>query len=241
MSSRREQKEALRRERERREAEARASAQRKRLVGIGGAVVLAVVAIAVVVVVASGGGDSSGSGSVKGSGDVFPSGGSVPKQKVFDLTKAASAAGCDLSSNKATSRDHITNLNQKLPYKQNPPNSGKHYAVPADDGLYNSTPPKDVQLVHNQEHGRVVIWAKPSLPRSARQQIRALFDEDSYQMVVVQRTNMPDALAATAWGADPTPLGTGYSMACPSWNESIIDALRAFRDEHRSNGPEPIP
>jgi hypothetical protein len=30
-------------------------------------------------------------------------------------------------------------------------------------------------------------------------------------------------------------------MGCPSWNEKVIDALRAFRDEHRSNGPEPIP
>jgi hypothetical protein len=241
MSSRREQKEALRRERERLEAEARAAAQRKRLVGIAGAVVLAVVAIAVVVVVASGSGGGSGGDKVKGSADIFPSGGSVPKQKVFDLPKAASAAGCELSSNKATSRNHTTDINQKVDYKQNPPNSGRHYAVPADDGLYNGTPPKDWQLVHNQEHGRVVIWAKPSLPREARQQIRALFDEDTYQMVVVQRPNMPYAVAATAWSAEPTPLGTGRTMGCPSWNENVIDALRSFRDEHRSNGPEPIP
>jgi hypothetical protein len=242
MSSRREQKEALRRERERREAEARAADQRKRLVGIGGAVLLAVVAIGVVVVVASGsGGDSGGGDKVKGSGDIFPAGGSIPKQKVFDLSKAAAAAGCKLSSNPATSRDHTQDINQKVNYKQNPPNSGKHYQVPADDGLYNSTPPKDVQLVHNQEHGRVVIWAKPSLPREARQQIRALFDEDSYQMVVVQRANMPYAVAATAWSADPTPLGTGRTMGCDAWNENVIDALRTFRDEHRSNGPEPIP
>jgi len=86
-----------------------------------------------------------------------------------------------------------------------------------------------------------VIWAKPTLPREDRQKIRALFDEDSYQMVVVQRANMPYAVAATAWGADPTPLGTGYTMSCSSWSDNVIDALRAFRDEHRSNGPEPIP
>jgi uncharacterized protein DUF3105 len=242
MSSRREQKEALRRERERREAEARAATQRKRLVGIVAAVALGLAAIVVVVVVAAGsGGGDGGGGSVKGNADIFPSGGSIPKQKVFDLDKAASAAGCELSTNRATSREHVTNLNQKIPYKQDPPDSGRHYAVPADDGLYNGEPPKDSQLVHNQEHGRVIIWAKPSLPREARQQIRALFDEDSYQLVVVQRSNMPDAVAATAWGADPTPLGTGFSIHCSSWSENVIDALRAFRDEHRSNGPEPIP
>ena len=241
MSHRREQKESLRRERERREAEARAAEQRKRLIGVAGAVVLALAAIAVVLVVASGSGGDSGNGSVKGNGDLFPTGGSIPKQKVFDLSKAAAAAGCELKSNPSTSRSHSTDLNAKVNYNTNPPNSGKHYYVPADDGLYNGTPPRDVQLVHTQEHGRVIIWVKPSLPREDRQQIRALFDEDSYQMVVVERRNMPDAIAATAWSKDPTPLGTGRTMGCPSWNENVIDALRAFRDEHRSNGPEPVP
>jgi hypothetical protein len=241
MSHRRDQKESLRRERERREAEAKAAAQRKRLVGIVGAVVLGIVAIAVVVVVASGSGGGGNGGGVKGNQDIFPAGASIPKQKVFDLSKAAAAAGCQLTSNPATSRSHITDLNQTVPYKQNPPNSGKHYYVPADDGLYNGPPPADTQLVHEEEHGRVIIWAKPSLPRADRQKIRALFDEDSYQMVVVERKNMPYAIAATAWSADPTPLGTGRTMGCPKWSDNVIDALRAFRDEHRSNGPEPVP
>jgi hypothetical protein len=241
MSHRRDQKEALRRERERREAEARAAEQRKRLVGIVGAVVLGIAAVAVVVVLLAGGGGSGGGGGVKGNQDIFPTGGSIPKQKVFDLTKAAAAAGCQLLSNPAKSRSHITDINQKVNYEQNPPTSGKHYYVPADDGLYNGPPPKDTQLVHVQEHGRVVIWVKPSLPRADRQKIRALFDEDSYQMVVVERKNMPYAIAATAWGAAPVLLGTGYTLGCPKWNDNVIDALRAFRDEHRSNGPEPIP
>jgi hypothetical protein len=240
MSSRREQKENLRRERERREAEARAAAQRKRLIGVVTAVAIAVVAIVVVVAVA-GGGDSGDGGGVQGSGSTFPTGGSVPKQTQFDLDKAASAAGCELTSNKAPSRDHIQDPNQKVKYAQNPPDSGKHFAVPAEDGLYNGAPPKDTALVHELEHGRVIIWAKPTLPREARQQLRALFDEDKYQMVVVRRPDMPYAVAATAWGADPTPLGTGYSMGCTRWDPKVIDALRTFRDEHRSNGPEPIP
>ena len=240
MSHRREQKEALRRERERREAEARAAAQRKKLVGYVAAGAMAVAAIAVVVVLAAGGGGGDGAG-VKGSGNIFPSGGSVADQKVFDLPKAAAAAGCTLSSNKATSREHIQDINERVKYKQNPPNSGKHYAVPAEDGLYNGEAPPDTALVHALEHGRVIVWAKPSLPREDRQQLRALFDEDTYQMIVVQRSDMPYQLAATAWSRDPTPLGTGRTLACPRWSDGVIDALRAFRDEHRSNGPEPIP
>jgi hypothetical protein len=240
MSSRREQKEALRRERERREAEAKAAQQRKRLVGIGGAAVIVIAAIAILVLVAAGGGGGDGGG-VKGSGDTFPSGGSIAEQKQFDLTKAAAAAGCELMSNKATSRDHIQDVKQKVKYAQNPPTSGKHFAVPAQDGLYEGAPPQDTELVHALEHGRVIIWAKPTLPREARQKIRALFDEDGYQMIVVRRSDMPYDIAATAWSADPTPLGTGRTLACPKWSDNVIDALRSFRDEHRSNGPEPVP
>jgi hypothetical protein len=174
-------------------------------------------------------------------GNNFPSGGSVPKQKQFDLAKAAAAAGCELKSNPANSREHLQDPNQKVKYATNPPNSGKHYAIPAEDGLYNGPPPPDTALVHTQEHGRVIIWAKPSLPVDARKQLRALFDEDSYQMVLVRRPNMPYAVAATAWNHDPTPNGTGRTLGCPRWDENVIDALRAFRDEHRSNGPEDIP
>ena len=164
-----------------------------------------------------------------------------PSRRCSTSTKAAAAAGCELKSNKATSREHLQDPNQKVNYPQNPPTSGKHYAVPAEDGLYNGTPPHDTALVHALEHGRVIIWAKPSLPVEARKQIRALFDEDSYQMIVVRRPNMPYAVAATAWSRDPTPNGTGRLMGCPKWNENVIDALRTFRDEHRSNGPEDIP
>jgi hypothetical protein len=242
MSSRREQKEALRRERERREAEARSAAQRKRLVGIVAAVAIAVVAIGAVALLAAGGGDGGGeSVHSDGGGDTFPSGGSVPEQQEFELRAAASAAGCELESIKANSRDHTQDPSQTVRYPTNPPTSGRHYEIPAQDGLYNGDPPPDTALVHSLEHGRVIIWVKPSLPREEREQIRALFDEDKYQMIVVARENMPFAVAATAWNIDPTPLGTGQLMGCPRWSDNIIDALRTFRDEHRSNGPEPIP
>ena len=135
MSHRREQKERLRREREQREAEARAAQQRKRLIGVVGAVAIAAVAVVILVVVAGGGGGSD----PKSEGNTFPSGGSVAKQKVFNLDKAAAAAGCELKSNPATSREHLQDPNQKVNYPQNPPTSGKHYAVPAQDGARRAT------------------------------------------------------------------------------------------------------
>ena len=237
MARRKGEKEALRRERERREAEARAAERRKRLVGYGGGGLLAIAAIAVIVLLAGGGNGAEGTGG----GDMFPDGGEVAEQTEFELEPAAEAAGCELRSRRASGvLDHTQSLDERVDYNSNPPTSGRHYQIPAEDGLYHEAP-TDEQLVHTLEHGRVIVWAKPSLPEDARQTIRALFDEDDYQMVVVPRRNMEPAVAATAWNRDPDPGGTGQTLACPRWNDNVVDAIRTFRDEHRSNGPEPVP
>ena len=238
MSHRREQKEALRREREERERQARAAEQRKKLVGYGIGGVLALAAVIVLALLVAGGGD--GGGSDAQAAEVFPAGGSFPEQKVFDGAPAARAAGCEVKDVKATAREHTTSLDQRVKYNSNPPTSGRHYEIPAEDGTYGDAPP-DEELVHGMEHGRVIFWVKPSIPEDQRANIRALVEDDSYQMFLVPRSNMPYAVAATAWDADPPPNGTGKLMTCDEVNDETYDALAAFRDEHRSQGPEPIP
>lgn len=237
MSHRREQKEKLRREREERERQARAAEQRKKLVGYGAGGLLAIAAIIVVAVLATGGNDG---GSDAQAAEVFPDGGSFPEQKVFDVAPAAKAAGCTLRDVKANSRDHTTSLDERVKYSTNPPTSGRHYQIPAQDGIYGD-PPQDEELVHGMEHGRVIFWVKPSQPDDVRANIRALVEDDSYQMFLVPRANMPYAVAATAWDADPGPNGTGKLMTCDRVTDQTYDALAAFRDEHRSQGPEPVP
>jgi hypothetical protein len=238
MSHRREQKEALRREREMREQQARAAQQRKRMVGYGGAGLIAIVAVAVLILLATGG-DDAGSGPGE-AGNVFPDGGSFPEQTLFDVGPAARAAGCELQEGRATSREHTTSLDQGVKYNTNPPTSGRHYEIPAQDGIYGQAP-RDEELVHTMEHGRVTIWVKPSLPEDQRADIRALVEDDPYQMVLVPRRNMPYAVAASAWNSEPAPNGTGRLLLCDEVNDKTFDALAAFRDENRSQGPEPIP
>jgi hypothetical protein len=238
VSHRREQKERLRREREERERQARAAEQRKKLVGYGAGGLLALAAVIVLVVLATGGSD--GGGSDAQAAEVFPDGGSFPEQKMFDVAPAAEAAGCTLRDVKANSREHTTSLDQRVKYSTNPPTSGRHYQIPAQDGIYGD-PPQDEELVHGMEHGRVIFWVKPSLPEDVRANIRALVEDDSYQMFLVPRANMPYAVAATAWDADPAPNGTGKLMGCERVDDQTYDALAAFRDEHRSQGPEPVP
>ena len=239
MSHRRDQKEALRREREQREQQARAAEQRKKMVGYGIAAAIAIAAVVVVILLVTGG-DEAGSGPGN-AGNVFPDGGSFPKQTVFEVGPAAKAAGCELQSKKGSGvATHSTSLDERVNYNTNPPTSGRHYEIPAQDGIYGQAP-QDEQLVHNMEHGRVIVWVKPSLPKDQRADLRAMVEDDSYQMVLVPRKNMPYAVAATAWNADPAPGGTGRLLVCKDVNDKTFDALQAFRDEHRSQGPEPIP
>ena len=239
MSHRREQKEQLRREREERERQARAAAQRKKLVGYGAGGLLALAAVVVVILLVAGGG--GGGGTDAQAAEVFPDGGSFPEQKVFDVAPAAKAAGCTLRSVKGSGvATHTTSLDDRVKYNTNPPTTGRHYEIPAQDGIYGNAP-QDEELVHGMEHGRVIFWVKPSIPEDQRADIRALVDDDSYQMFLVPRSNMPYAVAATAWNADPPPGGTGRLMLCKQVNDKTYDALAAFRDEHRSKGPEPIP
>jgi Protein of unknown function (DUF3105) len=236
VAHRKDQKESLRREREERERKAREAQQRKRMVGYGAAGVLVLAAIVVVVAVAAGGSD----GGDEAANELLPSGGSVPQQKVFEVPAAAGAANCELDSFPVKTRDHTTSLDEQVEYGSNPPTSGRHYQVPAEDGAYGQAPP-DEALVHNMEHGRVIVWFKASLPEDQRADLKALFDEDEYQMVLVPRRDMPYEVAATAWNRDPEPNGTGRLLGCKQMTPQVFDALRAFRDEHRSNGPEPIP
>jgi hypothetical protein len=238
VSRRREQKEALRREREERERKAREEQQRKRMVGFGAAGLLVVALIIVLVVVAAGG---NGGGDGEGqAAELLPDGGSVPEQQEFDLAAAARAAGCELRSRRASDRTHTNSLDAVVNYDTNPPTSGRHYQFPAEDGAYGEAP-QDEELVHTLEHGRVIVWFKPNLSEDQRADLKAFFDEDSYQMVLVPRSNMPYQVAATAWNREPEPNGTGRLLLCERMTPEVFDALRTFRDEHRSNGPEPIP
>lgn len=188
-------------------------------------------------------GDGGSGGGNGGEAEVFPAGGSVPDDTGVPLEQAARAAGCVLKTTPSrgeADRQHTTSPDEKVRYRGNPPTLGPHAPQPAADGLYQQAPP-DESLVHTMEHGRVVIWAKPSLPAGARKTLRALFEEDDYQLVLTPRADMPYAVASTAWNGDPQPGGTGRTLGCAKWNDEVVDALRAFRDEHRGRGPEPIP
>jgi hypothetical protein len=226
MASRKEEKERRRQERLARERAEREQARRRRLYATVAGAILGVAAIgAVVAVVAAGGGDG---GASEGSKDFPQKGQPPPPQRINSLDQAARAAGCRLRNPPIEGSTHVT---EKVKYGTNPPASGNHSPVPADDGAYGESPPV-ARLLHSLEHGRIGFWYKPTLAGRRIAQLKGLFDQDPYHLILTPNDSMPYQVAASAWG---------HLAGCRKVSDETFDVLRTFRDRYRDKGPEFVP
>jgi hypothetical protein len=234
MASRAEEKERRRQERlAQEEAERKAHARTRRLQLAGGALLAVAAIIAVVVAVASGGGTSSSDG--PSPSDSASSSIKLPVRKTSDLATAAKAAGCVVKSFPLEGREHTT---ATVTYHTNPPTSGNHNPNPSEDGFYpNGAPPKE-RNVHALEHGRIEMQWKPGTPQNVIDTLQAIFNEPLkgksgyHQLLFENNTNMPFEVAAASWQ---------HYLGCPKWNQNVIDAIRAYREQYVDKGPEFIP
>lgn len=228
MSSRQEEKERRRQERLAQEQQESRTRARLRRIQLTFGAVIAVAAIVGIIAAIT----SSGGGPKKKAEHVVP----IPPQKITNLTAAAHAAGCIVRSYPMEGRTHT---DKPVHYKTNPPTSGNHNPVWAEDGIYapGKTPGKE-HFVHSLEHGRVEIQYRPGTTKHRIDQLETLFNEEVngsrgyHQLVFENITHMPYAVAATAW----TRL-----LGCPKWNNGIFDAIRDFRQAFLDKGPEFIP
>ncbi len=121
-----------------------------------------------------------------------------------------------------------------MKYKTNPPTSGNHDPQPAGDGVYDRAfnAVETRHFVHTLEHGRIEVQYDPSLRKRRIDQLGGLFNEDPYHMVLMPNRRMPYEVAATAWG---------HLIGCDKITDETFDAIRAFRDRYRDQGPEQVP
>ena len=234
MASRKDEKEQRRAERLAREQKEREDARRRRLYSIvvGGVLVVAAIAAVALVFVAGGGKKVASAGGLAPPSESYKGAADPPAQALTDLPPAAKAAGCVLKNPVIEGRTHIP-PDQKVTYKTNPPTSGNHDPVPADDGVYSTAPNSKTirHFVHTLEHGRIELQYDPSLPKQQIDQLGGLFNEDPYHMLLFPNTRMPYKVAATAWG---------HLIGCEKVTDKTFDALRAFRDRYRDQGPETV-
>lgn len=237
MASRKEQKARARAERIAREDALAAARSRRRRLSAAGAGLIALVVIAVVVAVAASGGTDQ---SPNDQAPRLPTHATppIPAQKLTTLTTAAAAAGCVVHSYPSFGHDH--NSTSVVHYQTNPPTSGTHSPLPAPDRDYVGKPvfPAEM-LVHSLEHGRIEIQYHTGTPQKRQHQLETLLAEPipghpaGFDQLLFQNpTGMPYAVVATAWQ---------HLLGCPTFNDRVFDALRAFRAFYVNRGPESVP
>jgi hypothetical protein len=234
MTSRREEKDRRRAERLAAESAAAEQARRRRLYSIvvGGALALAAVA-AIIAVAATNGGDGDGtSAGLPAPKGTYEGAATPPAQVDTNLFQVAREAGCVLRNPVIEGRTHVP-PDQDVKYKTDPPTSGNHDPVPANDGVYDRAPTarEMKHFVHTLEHGRIEIQYDPSLDKRRIDQLGGLFNDDPYHMVMLPNRRMEYRIAVTAWG---------HLLGCKEVNDKAFDAIRAFRDRYRDQGPEQV-
>jgi hypothetical protein len=257
MANRREERERLRQERLAAERSSGSSERTRLYAGyfVAGLLTLAVVGGLIAVIAGGGGGSdasnecsnahinpSTGGGSFKGLDADCRQGTTPPPLQQGDLATAARLAGCKLEVN--LPNEGATHISNSTPftYKTNPPTSGNHNPLQVSDGAYltplrpnNADTANELNVrnfVHSMEHGRIEIHYSSKLPDSDQLALKGVFDQDPGGMLMFPDDQMPYQVAATAW----TKL-----LACPTYNEHVLDAIQDFRDIYRGQGPENLP
>jgi hypothetical protein len=160
----------------------------------------------------------------------------LPDVRIKNLTAAAKAAGCSLSNPPDEGAAHEPREFTINDYRSNPPTSGTHFPEWYEDGIYaGGTTPELGKLVHALEHGRIEFQYKPGTSAENVARLENLVSEldRGYHVLLFENdTEMPFAVAATAWG---------HLLGCPEANDKVFDALRAFRANYVDKGPEVVP
>jgi hypothetical protein len=216
---------------------------------------VAVIAVIVIAVVALSGGSKKGSTS--------------------NVKAAMLAAGCTYRDVPPLPPKDTVNYHADVPklttsmkglWSTFPPSGGGHYAVWAVWGFYTS-PVNPRQVVHNMEHGAVVIWWGTKVPAATVSKLHAFYEEKvsggagdgmfGTPVTSIAGKSLGDKIALTSWTGDANryyqitkvkqPDGTtknvgyygiGHIAICPRFNQK---AFAIFRDAYRGKGPEGIP
>ena len=151
---------------------------------------------------------------------------------------AAADAGCDeVEEHDVEGSNHVDST-AEVDYETSPPTSGNHWGngLQSDPGFYPEAP-EDESLVHNLEHGQIVIWYSQDASSETIDNLQT-FTESANDPGAVEAGEPPIitvpyddvdegmSYVLTAWGA---------SQACARYS---LAAINEFRTRYQGRGPE---
>ncbi|MGZ4319660.1 MAG: DUF3105 domain-containing protein [Gaiellaceae bacterium] len=145
--------------------------------------------------------------------------------------KTIEAQGCQYHHYRELPRvPHYTTLDPSPAPQWNsfPPTSGRHYYQPVPFGQY-TEPLPEIRLVHNLEHGAVILQYGDKVAKADVDRITAWYQHDANAIMVAPLPKLGAKVALTAW--------TQWAE-CTGFNET---AANAFRKAFRYHSPEKYP
>jgi len=170
----------------------------------------------------------------------------------FGGNGGSSASGALISTSSCTEQQfkglppaHLQNPDAPVNYNSFPPSSGPHYQQPAPWGVYPDSI-KQTILVHNLEHGGIVIQYGPGVSKDDVQKLQSFYQDDPDGLVMAPYAKLKNKIAATAWNEpaydqnqdanfNKVNPGHGYVLTCTKFDKG---ALSKFRDKRRNKAGE---
>ena len=130
---------------------------------------------------------------------------------------------------------HISDGEAHTAYNSEMPSSGPHYTSPAPWGAKTAEIADEI-LIHNAEHGGIVITYQPTLPSDQIDKLKALaaslpkssqFNE--VKIVLAPRAKNTSPIEIMAWT---------YTLNLKAFDEAKI---QQFYNDHLDKGPELVP
>ncbi|MBD0328592.1 MAG: DUF3105 domain-containing protein [Thermoleophilia bacterium] len=134
---------------------------------------------------------------------------------------------------------HVDELPEGFEYPTDPPVAGPHHNVQSPLDVYDE-PVEQLRLVHNMEHGAVVIQYGEDVPEADVRRIVEWYRADPNGLLIAPLPRLGDQISLGAWrahfGADNRlEREEGVLAKCPRFDEQAFDA---FLDEYGFQGPE---
>ena len=165
------------------------------------------------------------------------------------VAAAMTSAGCTFKTVNGYvpgGQTHVPSLTKKFPWNTTPPSNGQHYPLWAVWGFYtDAVNPR--QVVHNEEHGGVILWWGSKVPASTVSKLQDIYNEEPDGMFGTKFPSLGSKVAITAWTGNPATyqqngdFGKGHIAVCPTFTSATEKAFQTFRDAYRGHGPEGIP
>lgn len=139
-------------------------------------------------------------------------------------------------------RQHVESVRSGFQYNSFPPTSGPHFGIPAVFNIYDQPVP-EIRLVHNLEHGAIVVQYGSKVPQQTVQQIAAWYSKDPLGLVVAPLLPASEIKAKAPAGYESKIFLTAWThlATCTTFDEGAFDH---FRDDYRGpdgDAPEKFP